>query len=291
MANERGKHIDNTHLSIDQAEARGFIHRDYIAHCLRWTHVAKWMGKPDNRKNCKLLDIGCGKDVPLARMLFTSRMASDGFEYVGMDYNKLEMPDAFKNTKWQPTLIGQSIFPETPTPHEKYDVITCFEVLEHVEPVHAFKMLQAFKQKLTEYGVAFISTPVYDAKVGAAANHVNEMGYRTMQLMLALAGLDVDDHFGTFASIKDYKDLAEKDDIDGVFNRLRDYYDTNYLATIFAPLYPHRARNVLWRVKHAPPILTEAADYIDELRSLTEEQFSSSKERQPLFDHLEKTYA
>jgi hypothetical protein len=75
MANERGKHIDNTHLSIDQAEARGFIHRDYIAHCLRWTHVAKWMGKPDNRKNCKLLDIGCGKDVPLARMLFTSRMA------------------------------------------------------------------------------------------------------------------------------------------------------------------------------------------------------------------------
>ena len=40
MANARGKEIDNTHLSIDQAEARGFIHRDYIAHCLRWTHVS-----------------------------------------------------------------------------------------------------------------------------------------------------------------------------------------------------------------------------------------------------------
>jgi hypothetical protein len=33
MANARGKSIDNTHLSIDQAEERGFIHRDYIAHC------------------------------------------------------------------------------------------------------------------------------------------------------------------------------------------------------------------------------------------------------------------
>ena len=43
MANARGKEIDNTHLSIDQAEERGFIHRDYIAHCLRWTHVAKYL--------------------------------------------------------------------------------------------------------------------------------------------------------------------------------------------------------------------------------------------------------
>ena len=51
MANARGKSIDNTHLSIDQAEERGFIHRDYIAHCLRWTHVAKWMGKPANLKD------------------------------------------------------------------------------------------------------------------------------------------------------------------------------------------------------------------------------------------------
>jgi len=38
MANARGKEIDNTHLSIDQAEARGFLHRDYIAHCLRWSN-------------------------------------------------------------------------------------------------------------------------------------------------------------------------------------------------------------------------------------------------------------
>jgi 2-polyprenyl-3-methyl-5-hydroxy-6-metoxy-1,4-benzoquinol methylase len=249
------------------------------------------MGKPENRKDCKLLDIGCGKDVPLARMLFTSRMASDGLEYVGMDYNKLEMPDAFKNTKWQPTLLGQSVFPEAPTPHEKYNVITCFEVLEHVEPLHAFKMLQGFKDKLAENGFAFISTPLYDPQVGAAANHVNEMGYRTMELMLALAGFDVDDHFGTFASIKDYKDLIEQQDLTKVFNRLREYYDTNYLATIFAPLYPHKARNVLWRIKHAPPILTEAAEYIAELKTIPENEFSSSKERQPLIDHLEKTYA
>ena len=36
--------IDKTHLSCDQAEERGFLHRDYIAHCLRWSHIVKHLG-------------------------------------------------------------------------------------------------------------------------------------------------------------------------------------------------------------------------------------------------------
>ena len=282
MANVRGKHIDNTHLSIDQAEERGFIHRDNIAHCLRWTHVAKWMGNPKNRKDCVMLDIGCGKDMPMAKMLMTSRLASDGLVYVGLDYNKLEMPKAFENTKWKPTIIDKVAFPDVQLPHEKYDVVTCFEVLEHVEPLHAYKMLEGIKNLLSEDGMAFLSTPVYDPKVGAADNHVNEMTYATMQLMLHKVGLEVDAHYGTFASIKDYKEMIEKDDLDAVFSRLRDYYDSNYLATIFAPLYPHRARNVLWRVKlpkttemFTPPKFSELA-----------QPLSSSTEWQPLFDYI-----
>jgi len=282
MANARGKTIDNTHLSIDQAEERGFIHRDYIAHCLRWTHVAKWMGQPKNRKDCNLLDIGCGRDVPLAKMLMTSRMASDGLTYIGIDYNKLEMPKAFENTKFKPTLIGNVAFPDCELPIEKFDVITCFEVLEHVEPLHAYKMLEGIKARLADDGVAFLSTPVYDPKVGAADNHVNEMTYATMQLMLHKVGLEVEAHYGTFASIKDYKEMIEKDDLDAVFSRLRDYYDSNYLATIFAPLYPHRSRNVLWRVKlpkttemFTPPKFAELA-----------QPLSSSDAWQPLFDYL-----
>lgn len=281
MANARGKHIDNTHLSIDQAEERGFIHRDYIAHCLRWTHVAKWMGKPDHRKDCKLLDIGCGKDVPLAKMLMTSRMASDGLTYIGIDYNKLEMPKAFENTKFKPTLIGNVAFPDVQLPIEKFDVITSFEVLEHVEPVHAFKMLQGMYDRLADDGVVFVSTPVYDEKVGAADNHVNEMSYETMQAMIAHAGFEIDDHFGTFASIKDYKEVLEKEDIDGVFNRLRAYYDSNYLATIFAPLYPRHSRNVLWRLKKS----TSKDMFLPKFKELPQ-PLSSSNEWQPLFDYV-----
>ena len=56
MANARGKEIDNTHLSIDQAEERGFIHRDYIAHCLRWTHVAKYLHLKSRYKTARIID-------------------------------------------------------------------------------------------------------------------------------------------------------------------------------------------------------------------------------------------
>ena len=282
MANARGKSIDNTHLSIDQAEERGFIHRDYIAHCLRWTHVAKWMGNPKHRKDCKLLDIGCGKDVPLAKMLMTSRMASDGLDYTGIDYNKLEMPKAFENTKFKPTLIGNVAFPDCKLPHEKFDVITSFEVLEHVEPLHAYNMLEGIRDRLAPEGTAFLSTPVYDAHVGAADNHVNEMTYEVMQLMLQKVGLAVDAHYGTFASIKDYKEMIAKDDLDSVFSRLRDYYDSNYLATIFAPLYPQYARNVLWRVKLSKNTEVPSTGKFADLNK----PLSSSEAWQPLFDYL-----
>jgi hypothetical protein len=108
------------------------------------------------------------------------------------------------------------------------------------------------------------------------------MTYEVMQLMLHKVGLEVDAHYGTFASIKDYKEMVEKDDLDGVFSRLRDYYDSNYLATIFAPLYPHRARNVLWRVK-----LPKTTDMFEtgKFGDLTK-PLSSSEAWQPLFDYV-----
>jgi hypothetical protein len=38
-----------------------------------------------------------------------------------------------------------------------------------------------------------------------------------------------------------------------IFQNLANYYDVNYLATIFAPLYPKEARNCLWELRVADP--------------------------------------
>ena len=257
MANARGKEIDNTHLSIDQAEARGFIHRDYIAHCLRWTHVSKYLHLQARYKTARIIDIGCGKDMPLARMLYTSRLAPK--KYLGIEYNKMEIPDMFKNSNFKPELASDVDFTKfvyTST-DGNFNYSTCFEVLEHVEPIKAIAILDHLPQFLTEDAVSWFSTPCWDEKVGAAANHVNEMTYEAFGSLLEEMGYKILMHWGTFASIKDYKDELPRYELKEAFDRLREYYDSNYLATVFAPLFPHKARNVLWETQYVGKLKLE----------------------------------
>ena len=247
MANPTRK-IDKTHLSIDNAEQRGFLHRDYIAHCLRWTHVVKHLAQQQRYKTARILDIGCGKEIPMAKLMHSSRMEPTA--YYAVDVNNLVLPDQFKNAKWKPRLAGKvdvcdlksTDFEEGPP-----NIISCFEVLEHVAPEHSRRMLEKIYELLEPEGVAFISTPCWDPQVGAANNHINEMTYEALGAMIEDVGLGIEGKWGTFASIKDYKDeltMAQKE----VFDDLRTYYDTNYLATIMAPLVPHRSRNVIWQL-------------------------------------------
>ena len=129
---------------------------------------------------------------------------------------------------------------------DSFNVSVCLEVLEHVEPTKAIAILDKLADVVVQGGTCYFSTPCYDEKVGAAKNHVNEMTYEAFGALLEAKGFQIIDHYGTFASQKDYKH-----ELDGntkyLYTKLSEYYDTNYLATIFAPLYPSMARNVLWK--------------------------------------------
>ena len=280
MANERGKALDKTHLSIDQAEERGFIHRDYIAHCLRWSHVAKYLAQQGRYKTAAILDVGCGKELPLAKLLYSSRYIPS--MYVGIDANKLESFDmAFNFGKMKPHLLS-GIFPQDldkvlKVMEGEFDVITCFEVAEHIEPAHTLELLRGIKRYLKPGGMAFLSTPCYDPEVGAAANHVNEMSHEAFGAMILHAGLQIDRVFGTFASMKDYRDELQANGLEMVFAALRDYYDSNYISTIFAPLFPRAARNCLWRVVSSKGFqqFAESSPY-RKLKELYSQEHSSS---------------
>ena len=248
MSNARGKSVDSTYLSIDQAEARGFLHRDYIAHCLRWTHVVKYIGRGGHYKRARVLDVGCGKEMPLAKLLHSSRMGTA--HYAACDVATLTTPTQFANASWKPHKIFSEMdvcdlepsdFEAPPTE------IVCFEVAEHVEPDHFRRMLAKFHELLSHDGRVFISTPCYDENVGHADNHVNEMTYHAFGAALEDSGFRIEGHWGTFASMKDYKHEltpAQRE----VWEQLREYYDTNYLSTILAPLIPEFSRNCIWQL-------------------------------------------
>lgn len=272
--------IDNTHLSIDQATRRGFVHRDYIAHCLRWSCVVNELSKRQRYKSAHVLDVGCGVDLPLAKLMYSSRFIPQN--YIGVDWNYADRFDmgAFKQGGAFPmnaygrvdfasnqVLIGEEWVGDEP-PADRPDhafieiggdqfaipnLITCFEVLEHVTPSHARAMLKKMHAILSlaenspHRPLAFISTPNWDPNVGAAQNHINEMKHDALNSMIEDLGFEIMKQVGTFASMRDYlpKFYAEFEGARDIFEALQGCYDVNYLATIFAPLYPAEARNCM----------------------------------------------
>jgi hypothetical protein len=248
MPNAHGKSIDKTYLSIDNAETRGFIHRDYIAHCLRWTHVCKYLAQGQRYKTAKIIDVGCGRELPLAKTLYSSRYIPE--RYVGVEYGPIEEEAIAVLTKTDKFPGEYNTDTDICTfGHDgEFNIVTCFEVFEHVEPAHGVRLLKKLKSLLddSEDATVFLSTPCYDEHTGSADNHVNETTYEALGSIIETLGFNIKAVYGTFASIKDYKENIAQDGLTEVFTKLRGYYDTNYLATIFAPMYPAQSRNCLW---------------------------------------------
>jgi len=277
MANKKGKHIDNTYLSIDYVETTGMMHRDYIAHCLRWSHIVKFCQK--TKAKARILDIGCGIELNLPKLLRSSHVLFD--YYAGVDHGKVDVKKYFNKSGrgWEPNKIwSQTDFIDIPdTELDNINLMVCFEVLEHVEPTHAAKMLAKMKKNLSPDGNLFVSTPCYDPNLGAADNHVNEMTYEAMGSMLETLGFAIENHYGTFASQRDYKDYLT-DDQKSVFEGLSKYYESNFLSTIFAPLHPSRSRNCIWHCRHQTPLYLNNFPRIDTLKT----PLGSSKDWQDL---------
>ena len=215
------------------------IHRDFIAHLFRWQHVVKYLAHGSRYRHTHLLDVGCGYDTPLYVMLNSNRRAPK--LYTGVDIYKIREP--VHQCSGNRNFLSHTKATEIPT--GDYDVITCFEMLEHVPQQYAEDTLRHLYEVSPQNVRLFLSTPVYDAKVGAANNHINEMTRELLIDMFDNTGWNIISNYGTFASIKDYKPHLTEAEL-GLFNKLREYYHTDVLANIFAPLYPEYSRNNLW---------------------------------------------
>lgn len=264
MANKHGKEVDTTSLSLDQAANRGFIHRDYLAHCLRWSHVCRYLHEKKRYQTHHVLDVGCGKEAPLPKLLFSSRLTHTTGSYTGLDYGKIEWPASIPqgSPKFKAQFLEKADFVKVTLPRKAFDTVVCFEVMEHVEPYHTYEMLCRIRGVLASGGVAFVSTPCYDKAVGAADNHVNEMTYHGFKALIELAALKVDEVYGTFASQKDYKKLmapAERE----VFDKLSKYYDSNVVSCMFAPLYAEQSRNCIWKLSQGKVVAPNPKDPVD----------------------------
>jgi hypothetical protein len=240
--NARGKTVDKTFLSLDTAEKRGFIHRDYVAHCFRWTHAAKHIQR--KWREAVILDVGCGKEMPLPKLIYSSRMRP--LQYVGVDVEDSPMPDVLSKVTFPCEKIVCDVA-ELDFGDFTPNFVTCFEVLEHVELDHAQRILTHLRAHVSDDCLFMVSTPCYNLK-DVADNHVNEMTYNAFGALLEDTGWAIDAHYGTFASQSDYKQQLFNfgEGAKAIYDGLAAYYDSNVLSVIFAPLFPAQSRNCVW---------------------------------------------
>lgn len=240
---------NKTQLTPQQEFERHIYHRDQFAHYLRWTHILK-VAKVGQR----ILDFGCGTGEML-EVFYRNKFRPK--QYLGLDirkktidennanFEKLDFAEFRQEDLCQDELdLGQT-----------FDIITCFEVMEHIGHANADAFLDNIAYHCNEDTRVYLSTPNYDPKVGAAKNHllgpdeeIGEWDHFELQDKLS-EYFDIEAKYGTFASMKDYKkDLTgwKKE----MFEALKDYYDVNLVANIMAPLIPaEQARNCLWVLK------------------------------------------
>lgn len=235
------------------------VHRDYLAHCLRWGWAARQIRFGD-----KILDAGCGQDVSLYDVLAGTQSFQVNPEspesrarpvYVGVDLNPIKKRCG---ASWAYVEGGVNVVEDLEKrralPHwGQFDVVTSFEVIEHMAVANGDRYLEALHEALAADGRLFLSTPVFNGR--AAKNHIHEYTIPELQAKIESAGFAVQDRWGTFASLPDIRaavkelqamDPAGADRLLRTIESLRPYLGGEVLACFLAPLYPDHARNNVW---------------------------------------------
>lgn len=225
-------------------------HRDFAAHVMRWTYVLK---------NAKIgetvVDFGCGSGN-LLETFYRNKFKCK--EYIGMDIRSKTIEAArekFKMLDYATFLVQDLIHPTEPFELFGGDKVVSFEVMEHVGKQNGEIFLKNFKLCGHAESLYYLSTPNYDAQVGAAGNHTYDSGdgrgimpqeFSHSELQgLIEKEFTIIKKFGTFASQRDYK-LLMTDWQEKMFNTLSEYYSSNWIANIMAPMFPEHSRNTLW---------------------------------------------
>ena len=238
---------NKTRLNPDNEQR---IHRDYLAHCLRWDFVVHHYLNRLRDNTLKIIDVGCG-EAPLMRVLHAN-MCRPAI-YVGVDVDPKAIGAA--SDRSQPRNFDTRYFNAdlTSAVHAdhivkecgQFDLAVCFEVLEHVPTVgDAQNMLINIHQMLADDGELLVSTPTRfnEADPVTCKNHLFEFTQVEFENAVRAANFKVIDKFGTMMYMKMLNKAMPSDHV-YMIQRLQQYYDSNVLSAFLAPLFPNFSRS------------------------------------------------
>lgn len=244
MAQDPDRAYDKTQLRED-GHGQG-VHRDYGAHFFRWGFIHHKLVSRETR----VLDIGCGQDQPLAKVL-SKNMSLVPKSYLGVDINALTKPFKVKWAEYREHFYFDKQWTELQDENRQFDLITCLEVVEHMRPAAVDDVLYGALRLVAPGGKLVLSTPVFNGK--AAKNHINEMTIPQLQEIIERAGWTVVKRFGTFASQNEIAKVCKPEEL-AIVEQLKEYYVGEVIACFLAPLYPDASRNNIWICEPTEPV-------------------------------------
>ena len=129
-----------TQLNPDETFEKHIYHRDQFAHYFRWSHILKVA-----KIGMNILDFGWGTGN-LCEVFYRNKYRAA--EYLGVEYRNSAVLNAkvkYANVEWanfkQCDLTDDNLI-FVPENEDEWDIITCFEVLEHVGKENVEKVLK-----------------------------------------------------------------------------------------------------------------------------------------------------
>jgi len=165
--------ICSSHRGIDIPNGAGYLPH-IIYHLVRYKFVKGFIKPTD-----EILDIACGTG-------YGTRMLSDYCKkIIGMDINNDTIDYAIKNYGGENREYHQGNILDV---KGKYDIITCFETIEHINKEEGVLALHNLRECLKPNGVLFISTPkklpIEERSPGRAEFHKFEYTYEDFKFLL-----------------------------------------------------------------------------------------------------------
>ena len=152
-----------------------------------------------NPKKKILLDLGCGPGTLLSQIPQTyTKVIGIDFDEKQIDFAKKEFKN-YKRITWIAGDVNKIHF------KEKFDYILCSEVIEHLKPEHADRLLRLCYELLKKDGKLILTTPNYRSfwpliekavnffgKVDYSEQHINKMNRASLKSALLKNKFKVD---------------------------------------------------------------------------------------------------